>query len=70
MNQGIIRSKWHEIQGKVTQQWDKITYDDLVQINGSHETLEAILNEKYGYDMEKAQEEIDKFLVKNLWKDK
>ncbi len=66
----IIRSKWYAIKVQVVQQWDKITYEDVDQINGSCEDLELMLKKKYGFEKKQAQEEIDKFLERNLWLDK
>ncbi len=68
MNNDIIQGKWHEIKGKVVQQWGKITSDDLTQINGSAETLAGVLQKKYGYQKDQAQKEIETFLSKHNFK--
>ena len=68
MNKDIIKGQWHEIKGKVKQQWGKLTDDEITQIHGSYEELEGILQKKYGYQKDQAQKEIQAFLDKNNWK--
>ena len=70
MNKDIIKGKWHEIKGKLKNQWGNLTDDEITQINGSFEELEGILQKKYGYQKDQAQKEIQEFLDKNNWKDK
>lgn len=70
MNKDIIKGKWHEIKGKVKQQWGKLTDDEITRVNGSYEELEGILQKKYGYQKDQAQKEIQTFLDKNNWKDR
>ncbi|OJW51467.1 MAG: general stress protein CsbD [Alphaproteobacteria bacterium 41-28] len=70
MNKDIIKGKWHEIKGRVKQQWGKLTDDEISQINGSYEELEGILQKKYGYQKDEVEKEIRTFLDKNNWKDR
>ena len=68
MNKDIIKGKWHEIKGKVKQQWGDLTDDEVTKIDGSYEELEGILQKKYGYQKDRAEKEIQTFLDKNKWK--
>lgn len=70
MNEDIIKGKWHEIKGKVKQQWGDLTDDDITKINGSYEEFEGILQKKYGYQKDRAQKEIQDFLDRNNWKNR
>ena len=67
MNKDIIKGKWHEIKGKVKQQWGKLTDDEITKMDGSYEELEGILQKKYGYHKDQAEKEIQRFLDKNNW---
>lgn len=67
MNIDIIKGKWSEIKGKIKQQWGSLTEDDITVIEGSREQLVGKLQRYYGYNKEKAKEEIDKFLKQNKW---
>ncbi|MBY0292243.1 MAG: CsbD family protein [Alphaproteobacteria bacterium] len=68
MNKDIFKGHWHEIKGKLKQQWGKLTDDDITKIEGSYEELEGFLQTKYGYQKDQTQKEIQKFLDENNWK--
>lgn len=69
MNTDIIKGHWHEVKGKLKQQWGKLTDDEITQMEGSSEELAGALQKAYGYEKEKAQKEIKKFIDDNKWKD-
>lgn len=56
MNEEIIKGKWTEIKGAIKEQWGDLTDDDLVEIEGKTEKLTGILQTKYGYTKEKAEQ--------------
>ena len=62
MNQDILAGKWKEMRGRVKEQWGKITDDELDRAEGKAEQLVGLLQQRYGYSKEKAQEEYDSFL--------
>ena len=62
MNEDILKGKWHELKGGVKEQWGKLTDDDLTTVNGKAEKLVGILQTKYGYTKDKAQEEYNRFI--------
>ncbi len=62
MNEDILKGKWNEMKGEVKKKWGKITDDDLMVISGEKEKLVGILQSKYGYAKEKAEEEYKSFL--------
>lgn len=70
MNKDVIKGKWTEIKGKLKQQWGEFTDDDILQMKGSEEELSGALQKKYGYEKDKASNEIDKFLERMNLKDK
>lgn len=65
MNKDIIKGKWKEIKGAVKQQWGKLTDDDLTEVEGSHEKLLGVLQERYGYNKEQVKKELNAFMKKN-----
>lgn len=67
LNKDIVKGKWKEIKGKVKQQWGEITDNDLTTLEGTYEELQGLLQKKYGYERERAREEIDTFLEDNGW---
>ena len=65
MNEDILKGKWREIKGDVKKTWGKLTDDDVMVINGESEKLLGIIQTKYGYEKDKAQEEYDEFINKH-----
>ncbi len=70
MNKYIIQGKWHEIKGKVNQQWGKISDDEITELKGSYEELQGLLQKKYGYQKDEAEKEIQTFIEQNKWENK
>jgi uncharacterized protein YjbJ (UPF0337 family) len=62
MNEDILKGKWKEIKGSVKEQWGNLTDDDLIEIEGKQEKLVGLLQSKYGYSKDKAEEEYEKFI--------
>ncbi len=64
VSKDILHGKWHELRGRVRQQWGKITEDDLGQLSGKTEELAGVLQQRYGYSKAQAKIEINKWLEK------
>jgi uncharacterized protein YjbJ (UPF0337 family) len=62
MNQDIFEGKWKEMRGHAKEWWGKLTDDDLQQVDGKADQLIGILQQKYGYTKEQAEEEVNKRL--------
>ena len=62
MNEDIFKGKWKEIKGSVKEQWGNLTDNDLTEIEGQQEKLVGLLQSKYGYSKDKAEEEYNKFI--------
>jgi uncharacterized protein YjbJ (UPF0337 family) len=61
MNWDLISGNWKQFQGKVKEQWGKLTDSDLTTIGGKRDQLIGVLQQKYGYAKEKAEQEADEF---------
>ena len=61
MNTDIIQGKWHQLKGTVKEQWGKLTDDELDQVDGNAEKLVGLVQERYGYAKNRAQQEVDSF---------
>ena len=62
MNRDILAGKWKEMKGRVKEQWGKITDDELDRAEGRADQMVGLLQQRYGYTREKAEEECDRFL--------
>jgi uncharacterized protein YjbJ (UPF0337 family) len=60
MNNDIIEGKWKQIRGQAKLWWGKLTNDDLDKVGGSFEKLIGLLQEKYGYTRQQAEDEFNK----------
>lgn len=61
MNSDVIKGKWHQLKGEVKTQWGKLTDDDLTGIEGDAEKLVGRVQERYGYERDRAKKEVDDF---------
>jgi uncharacterized protein YjbJ (UPF0337 family) len=62
MAHDVLEGKWKQLKGKVKQQWGKLTDDDLDVIDGKQEELVGLLQERYGYEKEKAEAEFARWI--------
>jgi uncharacterized protein YjbJ (UPF0337 family) len=60
--QDILHGKWHELKGQARQTFAKLTDDDVERMSGKMEELSGVLQQKYGYNKAKADEEIKNWL--------
>ena len=58
MNEDIFKGQWKQLRGEVRQRWNKLTDDDLDVVDGKLESLEGRLQERYGWEKERARNEI------------
>jgi uncharacterized protein YjbJ (UPF0337 family) len=60
MNKDIFEGKWKQVRGKAKVWWGKLTDDDLDKVQGNYDKLIGLLQVKYGYTREQAEEEWEK----------
>ncbi|MEE7545729.1 CsbD family protein [Xanthomonas sp. Kuri4-1] len=61
MNKDIISGKWTQLKGKMQAKWGDLTDDDFKVAEGNAEYLAGRLQERYGYDRERAETEVRAF---------
>ncbi|MBN1136156.1 MAG: CsbD family protein [Anaerolineae bacterium] len=62
MNRDIVEGKWKQMRGQVREWWGKLTDDELEQVGGKADQVIALLQQKYGYSREQAEQEFDRRL--------
>jgi uncharacterized protein YjbJ (UPF0337 family) len=62
MNADVMKGKWLQLKGEVKRQWNRLTDDDIGQIEGSTETMLGKLQERYGIARDEAERELNAFL--------
>ena len=60
MNKDIFDGKWKEKQGQIKEWWGKLTDDDLEQAAGNSEQIVGLLQQKYGYTHQRAEQELNR----------
>ena len=62
MNKDVFEGKWKEMRGQAKVWWGKLTDDDLEQAGGNAGQLIGLIQQKYGYSREHAEEEFNRRL--------
>ena len=62
MNWERVEGNWKDFQGKMLQQWSKLTNDDLNQVKGRRDMLLGKLQERYGIAREAAERQIEDWM--------
>jgi uncharacterized protein YjbJ (UPF0337 family) len=61
INTDQIKGMWKQIRGEAKVQWGKLTDDDLDQVDGNTDKLIGKVQERYGYERGRAEEEVNRF---------
>ena len=59
MNWDQISGDWKQFQGRVQQNWGKLTNDDLQQVRGDQKRLAGKIQERYGITKEEAERQLN-----------
>src|SRR5437868_11914309 len=61
MDANILKGKWLQLKGNIRGKWGQLTDDDVDRVGGSVERLIGVLQERYGYQKQEAEHEVDAF---------
>jgi uncharacterized protein YjbJ (UPF0337 family) len=59
MNRDVFSGKWKQMRGELKTWWGKLTDDDFDRIGGQKDKLIGLLQERYGYSREQAEQEVE-----------
>jgi uncharacterized protein YjbJ (UPF0337 family) len=62
MNWDQISGQWSQVKGTLREKWGKLTDDDLDLVAGNRDKLIGKLQERYGYEKDRALDAVDKFI--------
>jgi uncharacterized protein YjbJ (UPF0337 family) len=65
MNADVMKGKWHQLKGEVKSKWGQLTDDDLNRVAGDAEKLVGKVQERYGYERDRAKREVDDFIKRH-----
>jgi len=60
MNEDIFAGQWKQMRGELKSWWGRLTDDDLERIGGQKDKLIGLVQEKYGYAREHAEQEVER----------
>ncbi|WP_340648300.1 CsbD family protein [Pseudoxanthomonas winnipegensis] len=61
MNKDIIAGNWKQLKGKAQAKWGDLTDDVFDVAEGNAEYLAGKLQERYGWDRDRAKKEVNAF---------
>ena len=62
MNEDIFAGQWKEMRGSLKSWWGKLADDDFDKIGGQKDKLIGLIQEKYGYARDHAEQELSSAL--------
>lgn len=62
MNADVLKGKWLQVKGSIKEKWGQLTDDDLNRVSGNVDRLIGLVQERYGYQKEEAQRQVNAFL--------
>jgi uncharacterized protein YjbJ (UPF0337 family) len=57
-----LKDQWEQLRPQLRSWWDRLMEADLMQIDGQKDRLISIVQQRYGYPRERAQQEVDRRL--------
>lgn len=62
MNADTFAGQWKQLEGSAKKQWADLTDDDLLKAEGKYDKFVGVIQERYGYARERAEEEVDEWM--------
>ena len=60
MNEDTVKGKWHQLKGKIKEEWNELTDDELDAAEGRAEYVAGKIQERYGIAKDEAERRIEK----------
>src|SRR4249920_627211 len=60
MNEDIFAGQWKQMRGELKSWWGRLADDDLERVGGHKDQLIGLVQEKYGYAREHAEQEVER----------
>jgi uncharacterized protein YjbJ (UPF0337 family) len=57
-----LPGQWDELRGRLRSWWDRLTEADLTEVGGQKDRLISLVQQRYGYTREHAQQEVERRL--------
>ena len=67
MNEDRIGGNWKQFKGKVKEKWGELTDDDMTVVEGKRDQLVGKIQERYGYEKDRAEKEVKEWEDSNKY---
>ena len=67
MNEDIFKGKWNQFKGNAKQAWGDLTDNDIARAEGSYDKFVGVLQERYGWERDRAEREVNDYFVRQGW---
>ncbi len=67
MNEDRIGGNWKQFKGKVKEKWGDLTDDDMTSVEGKRDQLVGKIQERYGYEKDRAEQEVKEWEDSNKY---
>lgn len=67
MNEDRIGGNWKQFKGKVKEKWGDLTDDDMTVVEGKRDQLVGKIQERYGYEKDRAEKEMKEWEDSNKY---
>lgn len=68
MNEDRISGNWKQFKGKVKEKWGDLTDDDMTVVEGKRDQLVGKIQERYGYEKDRAEKEVKEWEDSNKFR--
>jgi len=68
MNEDRISGNWKQFKGKVKEKWGDLTDDDMTVVEGKRDQLVGKIQERYGYEKDRAEKEVQEWEDSNKYR--
>jgi uncharacterized protein YjbJ (UPF0337 family) len=62
MKQDLLEARWKQVRKELDYQWNKLSSDELDQIDGKRDNFVFLLERRYGFARTRAEKEVDLFV--------
>lgn len=67
MNEDRMGGNWKQFKGKVKEKWGDLTDDDMTVVEGKRDQLVGKIQERYGYEKDRAEKEVKEWEDSNKY---
>jgi uncharacterized protein YjbJ (UPF0337 family) len=62
MNWDHIEGDWKQFSGAIKEKWDKLTEEEIAELKGKREQLEAKIQQVYGHAKDQVKKDVDEWV--------